>query len=303
MGAFQRLAHQRGVAHALEGVIRATPGEVDEVGNQIPLHLLRVDEVGHAELLGHRLAPGIDVHADDLLGANHPQPLDHVQPNAAEAEHHGAAAGLGLGCVHHRAEAGGDAAADVADFVKRRVLADFRQRDLRQHGEVRECGGAHVMGDRLAVAREPAGAVRHQALALGGADGDAEIGLAAEAVFALPAFRRVERNDVIALLQRGHTLADIHHHARTLMAEDGGENAFRVAAREGEFVGMANTGGLYLHQHLALARAGEVNGFQAQGRAGLTGHGSTGFHGQALLRDRCPMVAIARRRVNPGGAR
>ena len=118
------------------------------------------------------------------------------------------------------------------------------------------------MRDRRAVAGEAAAAVRHQALALGGAYGDAEIGFAAEAVFTLPAFRRVERDDVIALFQRGDAAPDIDHHARAFMAENGGEDAFRIGAGEGEFIGVANAGGLDFHQHFALARAFEVYGFQ-----------------------------------------
>ena len=51
--------------------------------------------------------------------------------------------------VDHRADAGGDAAADVADLVERRVLADLRHRDLRQHGEIREGRAAHVVMDQV----------------------------------------------------------------------------------------------------------------------------------------------------------
>ena len=101
------------------------------------------------------------------------------------------------------ADAGGDAAADVADLVEGRVLAHFRDGDLRQHGEVGEGRAAHVVEHRIAVAAEAAGAVRHQALALRRADGGAQVGAARQAGFALPAFRRVERDDVVA-----------HFHAR-----------------------------------------------------------------------------------------
>ena len=174
----------------------------------------------HAELLGDLLALRVEVDADDHLRADQAQALDHVQPDAAETEHHAACAGLDLGRVHHRADAGGDAAADVADLLERRVLADLRQRDLRQHGEVRERRGAHVVHHRRPVAREAAGAVGHHAAPLRRTDRHAQVGLAAEAVFALPAFRRVERDDVIALLQRRHARADLRHDAGALMAED-----------------------------------------------------------------------------------
>jgi hypothetical protein len=99
---------------------------------------------------------------------------------------------------YHGADARGDAAADVADLIERRVLADLGERDLGQHRVIREGGAAHIVQDRLAAIREAAGAVRHDAAALGAADRLAQIGLGVEAVFALAAFRRVERNHVVA---------------------------------------------------------------------------------------------------------
>ncbi len=82
-------------------------------------------------------------------------------------------------------------AADVAARLERRVFADLGDRDLGQHGEVRERRTAHVVEDRLALVAEPAGPVGHQALALGGADRGAQVGLAAEARLTLAAFRGV----------------------------------------------------------------------------------------------------------------
>jgi ornithine cyclodeaminase/alanine dehydrogenase-like protein (mu-crystallin family) len=82
--------------------------------------------------------------------------------------------------------------------------------------------------DGLAVLAEAAGAVGHQALALGGADGLAQVGLARQAELALAAFRRVagsrgRRRD------RGDAFADGLDDAAALMAEDGREDAFRSA--------------------------------------------------------------------------
>jgi hypothetical protein len=109
----------------------------------------------HAEALAPFLARGIDVDADDHVGTGESQALDHVEPDAAEPEHDGLGAFLDLGGVDHRADAGGDAAADVADLVEGRVGADLRDRDFRQHRVVRECRGAHIVEDRLAAEREP----------------------------------------------------------------------------------------------------------------------------------------------------
>src|SRR5205823_7778829 len=113
--------------------------------------------------------------------------------------------------------------------------------------------------DLPAAEREAAAAVRHHALALGRADRLAEVGLAAEAVFALPAFRGVERDDVVALGEAGHARPDIDDDAGALVAEDGGEQPLRIGARAGELVGMAEAGRLDLDQRLAFTRAVEVD--------------------------------------------
>ena len=69
VAALERLAHQLDVADALEAVVGAAVGELDEVGTRSPFDLLRVHEVRHAELLGQRLALRVEVDADDLVGA------------------------------------------------------------------------------------------------------------------------------------------------------------------------------------------------------------------------------------------
>ena len=180
VAAFQRLAHHVGVAGAVEGVVGAAVGQLDELRRRCRRgHALRVDEVGHAEACGPipRL-PGLMSTPMILSAPDQLRALDDVEADAAEAEHDDLGARLDLGGVDHRADAGGHAAADVADLVERRVLADLGHRDLGQHGEVREGRAAHVVEDRLALVARSGGAVGHHALALGGADRGAEVGLA-----------------------------------------------------------------------------------------------------------------------------
>ena len=62
--------------------------------------------------------------------AGHPCALDDVQADAAQPEDDYVAAGLDLRRVEDGADAGGDAAADVADLVEGRIVADLRDRDL-----------------------------------------------------------------------------------------------------------------------------------------------------------------------------
>ena len=97
---------------------------------------------------------------------------------------------------------------------------------------------------------EPAGPVGHDALALRGADGGAEVGLPREARLAAAALRRVERDDVVALRDRGDARADVDDHARPFVAEDHREQPLGIGARAGELVGVADAGRLDLDQHL-----------------------------------------------------
>ena len=87
------IAHEADVADAFERVVGAADlvgaafGHVDEVGDQIAADLLRIDEMRHAEALAPGFPLGIDVDADDHVGADKPQALDDVEADAAEAEH------------------------------------------------------------------------------------------------------------------------------------------------------------------------------------------------------------------------
>ena len=140
------------------------------------------------------------------------------------------------------------------------------------------------MQDRRAVLhREARGAVGHDALALGLADRLAEVGLGMQAVVAFPALGRVKRDDVVALLHAGHTGADLDHDARAFVAEDRGEGALGVGARQREFVGMADAGGLQFHHHLAGPRAFEVHLHDLKRLPGLDRDGCAGFHGISSL--------------------
>ena len=68
------------------------------------------------------------------------------------------------------------------------------------------------------------------------------------------------------------------HDAGALVAQDGREQPFRVLARQGELVGVADAGCLDLDQHLAGPRPFELDGFDLQRFAGLKGDGSTDVH-------------------------
>jgi hypothetical protein len=186
---------------------------------QIAADLFRIDEMRHAETLAPLLLGVVEVDADDHVGAGKPQPLDDVEADAAEPEDNALGAGLHLGGIED-GDAGGHAAADVADLVERGVFANLGDGDLGQHREIRESGRAHVMVQFFPVEREARGAIGHDALALRGADGGAQIGLARQTRRALPAFRRIQRDDVVPLLDAGHARPDIDDNASAFVAQN-----------------------------------------------------------------------------------
>ncbi len=232
----------------------------------------------HAETLAPAFLVGVDIDADDHVGAGEPQALDDVEADAAEPEHDRGRADLDLGGVDDGADAGRDPAADVADLVEGRGRIDLGHGDFRQHGEIGEGRTAHVVEDRLLADGEAARAVGHQALPLGGADRRAEIGLAGQARGTLPAFGRVERDDVIALGDARDALADVDDDSRPLVTENGWEQSLGIGARQGEIVGVADAARLDLDENLALARAIEVDLHDFKRLAGGDGDGGAGLH-------------------------
>src|SRR3974377_20122 len=158
----------------------------------------------HAEFLGDGALAWVESAADELVGADHARALDDVEAYAAEPEHRDVGARRDRRCVDGGADPGGDAAADVADFVEGRVLAHLGDSDFRQHGKVSEGRAAHVVEHRVAVTSESRCAVWHNPFALGSADRGAEIGAARQAGFALPTFWRVERDEVGAPLYNNY---------------------------------------------------------------------------------------------------
>src|SRR5450432_4034142 len=177
VGALERLAHEIDVADALETVVGAAIGEGHKVRNQIALDFLGIDEVGHAEFFRQRLAAIVQVDADDLVGAHQTRALNDIETNAAQAEHDYVGTCLDFRGVDDGPDPRGHAATDVADFVEGRILANFRDGDFGQYGEIRERRTAHVVMHQILADGKTARAVRHEALALSGANGGAQIGL------------------------------------------------------------------------------------------------------------------------------
>ena len=189
---FQCGAHYADISSRIECVIGPALGQGDQMRDQIARHFRRVHEIGHAETGGHIKLAVVQVHANDLISPGKPQALDHVQPDPAQTKDNRAAADLDLGGVDDSADARGDTAANIADLVERRILADLGQRDFRQNGVIGKGRTAHVMQNRRAIEhRKPAGPIRHDTRPLGAADFLAQVGFGVQAIFAFAAFGRV----------------------------------------------------------------------------------------------------------------
>src|SRR5690606_30686102 len=110
VGALQRLSHGVYIADALEAVIRTTFGNVNDGFHHI-VHFFGIDEVRHAELPGERNLGRIDIDADNLRCTHQASALDHIQTDAAKAEHHHPRTRLYLRVKNDGANARGNAAA------------------------------------------------------------------------------------------------------------------------------------------------------------------------------------------------
>jgi hypothetical protein len=190
------LAHDPHAAGRLEGVVRAEAvGHVED-----RLHgVVAADEgVRGALAAGHRQAVLGEVDADDAFGAGDAAAGDRAQADEAGAEDHARRAPPHLGDVERGADARGRAAGQGADDVRRRGGVDLGHRDLGQDRRLGEGARAHEVAQRLAAARQARGAVGQVPLTLLLADGQADVGPVRQAVDALAALRREQREDAIA---------------------------------------------------------------------------------------------------------
>ena len=275
MGCLQCRAHHVDVADALEGVIDPPAGHLDEHLVNGLVEILGVETFGRAEGAGQVELVRIGVDADDATRPGLARTLHHGQTDAAEAEDGHGVARLHLGRVVDGADAGGHTTTQQADVLGIGIRIDPGQRDLGDDRVFAEGRAAHVVVKRLALVRKARRAVGHHALALGCAHRDAQVGLAGLAEQALAALGGVEGDDMIAGLDAGHTFTHLDDDARAFMAQHDREQTFRVIARQGEGIGMADAGVRDPDEHLALAWRLDVDLDDFQRLSGLEGHGCT----------------------------
>ena len=167
-------------------------------------------------------------------------------------------------------------------MLERRLRVDPGEGDLGHHRVLGERRRAHEVPNRLAVTREPRGAVGQVALVLLFANGQAEVGARAQAVDALAALRREEGDDVIPRLQGRDTVADPLDDTRAFVPQHRRRVPGRIGARRGVEVGVAYAAGDQAHEHLARLRLGEGHLLDDERRPELLQHCGANLHADTL---------------------
>ena len=120
------------------------------------------------------------------------------------------------------------------------------------------------MIDWLAILVETAGAIGHQALALGFPDLPAQVGFTGEAEFTFPTLWRVQGNNVISNLDTRDTFADGLNDAAAFMAQNRGEITFGIVSGKRKRVGVTDAGSDHPHQNLTSFRRHYIHLFNGE---------------------------------------
>ena len=241
------LERRRLAADRVERVVHAAPLR------QLPRALdhvvvFAVQGVGRAELLRELELVVEEVAGEDHPGAGEPRALDHVEPDAAAADHEHRRAHLHVGRAGHRAHARRHRAAQERRLGPRHLRAD-RDRHLgRAHDPLGEGAEARELVDLLPVPAQALGAVEHPPA--GGLVAVAQDRAAGRAVEAAAALRAEGEDDVIARLDVGDPRTRLFDDARPLVAEHHRERQRPVAVDDVP-VAVADAGRLHPHADLA----------------------------------------------------
>ena len=234
-----------------------------------------VNGVGGAEAHGELQLGLADVHGDDLACVGQGGAHDDVEAHAAAADDGDGAAGLDLGAVEGRADAGGDGAADHGGLVHGDGVGDRHDAGFGEDGVLSEAGHlAHVV-DVLAVGVEAGGAV--QQVGAGGRVEVTEVAVSLEAGAAASAGGHEGEDDLVAFGGQGDAGAGLDDGAGALVSEDDGDGDGGVAVHE-VAVAAADAGGTDLHQDLAGLRLIEVNLADIERLTNFPQNGSFNLH-------------------------
>ena len=146
------------------------------------------------------------------------------------------------------------------------------------------------MVDLLTTPGDATRPVGHQALALGLADRPTEIGLARETEFALPTFRCVKGDHVVADRQRSHARPDRFDDPRSLMTQDRRKESFWIVTAQCERVGMTNTRRCEANQTFALLGSFELDLIDLERMSCLDGNRGFDLHDDHSFTTSSPLL-------------
>ena len=138
------------------------------------------------------------------------------------------------------------------------------------------------MADRLTVPGQAGGAVGQVALVLLLPNREAQIGARAQAMDALAALRREQRDDVIPRPERVDAVAHALDNARAFMPKDGRRVAGGVGAGRGVEVRVADAAGDQADEHFTCLRLLERDLLDDERRPELFQHCGPNLHAGTL---------------------
>lgn len=187
VASFQSGTHHADITSAVEGVVAATIGHLDQLFlDSLAVELGRVDKVRGTELASPFLLRIVDIDNDDLASLVLDRTLDDGEANTSSAENSDVGALLNLRGHNGSTVTGCDTTAQKAGSVGGNLGSNSDDGDVGDNGVLREGRGAHEVEQVLATGLETRGAVRHHTSSLGSTDLAAQVGLAGLAKLAFP---------------------------------------------------------------------------------------------------------------------
>src|ERR1700686_4638785 len=192
----------------------------------------RLVSVGGAEL-ERLVAFELDrVDGDHVPGAGDHRALQRAHADAADSDDDDRLAGLNLGDVGGRAEAGGQRTAHDGGRLERHAVVDL-DHGVLVHGQMGSERAEQVHRRHLPAAGiHPTGAVRDRLPAEQHSAAVAQRPEALQARLAVAAAGDERKDDVVALLDVCDTVADLGHDARALVAAEGREGDRGVSVHQ-----------------------------------------------------------------------
>jgi hypothetical protein len=226
------------------------------------------DRLGGPEPRGEVEPLGADVDGDDRRRPDDARGLDHVEADAAAAEHDDERSRRNLRRVEHRADAGHHAAPGDRPGGEVDVVGQRRHRPVGDEGQRRHRAQPERAAELAVADRRRARVGARSGTTLERRADLAQMLVALDALKAAPARHRPVEQHAIADGDVLDTLADGLDDAGALVAED------HVGDPPQVVVGMAQPRGVELDTDFAVTRRGDLDGLDGEPAVGSGDHGA-----------------------------